>query len=59
MASNGMMLPGQNKASFPQGNGMGSDVKHSQQDEKGTGKETAASLEHSLSTVHGIVPTLQ
>lgn len=56
MAANGMMLPGQGKTALPVGSGM--DVKPGQ-DEKGTGKENAASLEQSLSMQHGIVPTLQ
>ena len=57
MSANGMMLPGQGKGvSHSTGTGegkVGEDARNT------TGKESAVSLEQSLSQVHGIVPTLQ
>lgn len=65
MSSNGVLLPGQGKMSSTPApvNGAGMDVsrKQSLTEESKTmpSKEHAASLEQSLNTVHGIVPTLQ
>lgn len=57
MSANGMMLPGQGKGvSHPTST---SDGKVGEDARNNTGKETAVSLEQSLSQVHGIVPTLQ
>lgn len=57
MSANGMMLPGQGKGvSHSSGTGegkVGEDARNT------SGKESAVSLEQSLSQVHGIVPTLQ
>jgi hypothetical protein len=65
MSSNGVLLPGQGKMSSTPVpvNGSGMDVTRKQpstEDSKAMpSKEHAASLEQSLNTVHGIVPTLQ
>jgi hypothetical protein len=68
MTSNGVLLPGQGKmmsSNAPKSVGGGveeSAGRLSPEEQKGgsmVGKDSAASLEHNLGTVHGIVPTLQ
>lgn len=64
MSSNGVLLPGQGKVSSTptpsNGQREGAARKLSPEETKSkASKETAASLEQSLNTVHGIVPTLQ